>query len=137
MNRDSRRESGIVDVAHYLVQAEARFLKCVQKLRIGMIFLHGNCQEREGHATDDQQNRRGKRRGDGFADLSYVHDAAGEIAADIEGFTVVALKSTVPVGTNDDVEAIIRKLRAFVWVAYGLGAIAVIAFKDRHRDFGF
>ena len=51
------------------------------------------------------------RRGDGFADLSYVHDAAGEIAADIEGFTVVALKSTVPVGTNDDVEAIIRKLR--------------------------
>jgi len=33
--------------------------------------------------------------------------------------------------------AIIRKLRAFVWVAYGLGAIAVIAFKDRHRNFGF
>jgi len=51
------------------------------------------------------------RRGDGFADLSYVHDAAGEIAADMEGFTVVALKSTVPVGTNDDVDAIIRKLR--------------------------
>jgi UDPglucose 6-dehydrogenase len=51
------------------------------------------------------------RRGDGFADLSYVHDAAAEIAADIEGFTVVAIKSTVPVGTNDDVEAIIRKLR--------------------------
>jgi hypothetical protein len=33
--------------------------------------------------------------------------------------------------------AIIRKLRAFIWVAYGLGAIAVIAFKDRHRGFGF
>jgi UDPglucose 6-dehydrogenase len=51
------------------------------------------------------------RRGDGFADLSYVHDAAAEIAAQIEGFTVVAIKSTVPVGTNDDVETIIRKLR--------------------------
>src|SRR5262249_14253694 len=35
------------------------------------------------------------RRGDGFADLSYVHDAAAEIAAEIEGFTVVAIKSTV------------------------------------------
>jgi UDPglucose 6-dehydrogenase len=51
------------------------------------------------------------RRGDGFADLSYVHDAAAEIAAEIEGFTVVAIKSTAPVGTNDDVETIIRKLR--------------------------
>jgi len=51
------------------------------------------------------------RRGDRFADLSYVHDAAAEIAADIEGFTVIVIKSTVPVGTNDDVETIIRKLR--------------------------
>src|SRR5437763_8427843 len=51
------------------------------------------------------------RRGDGFADLSYVYDAANEIAPEIEGFTVIAMKSTVPVGTNDDVEAIIRKLR--------------------------
>jgi len=51
------------------------------------------------------------RRGDGFADLSYVHDAAAETAAEIAGFTVVAIKSTVPVGTNDDVETIIRKLR--------------------------
>jgi len=50
------------------------------------------------------------RRGDGFADLSYVHDAAAETAAEIAGFTVVAIKSTVPVGTNDDVETIIRKL---------------------------
>jgi hypothetical protein len=33
--------------------------------------------------------------------------------------------------------AIIRKLRAFVWVAYGLGAIALITLKDRHRNFGF
>ena len=51
------------------------------------------------------------RRGDGFADLSYVYDAARGIAAEIEGYTVVTIKSTVPVGTNDEVDAIIRKLR--------------------------
>jgi UDPglucose 6-dehydrogenase len=51
------------------------------------------------------------RRGDGFADLSYVYDAANEIAPEIEGFTVIAIKSTVPVGTNDEVDAIFRKLR--------------------------
>ncbi len=49
------------------------------------------------------------RRGDGFADLSYVYDAAREIAREMDGFTVVVTKSTVPVGTNDEVEAIIRK----------------------------
>lgn len=51
------------------------------------------------------------RHGDGFADLSYVYKAAGEIAAEIRGFTVIVIKSTVPVGTNDEVDAIIRKLR--------------------------
>jgi UDPglucose 6-dehydrogenase len=51
------------------------------------------------------------RRGDGFADLSYVYNAANEIAPEIEGFTVIAIKSTVPVGTNDEVDAIVRKLR--------------------------
>ena len=51
------------------------------------------------------------RRGDGFADLSYVYDAAREIAREMNGFTVVVTKSTVPVGTNDEVEAIIRKTR--------------------------
>ena len=51
------------------------------------------------------------RRGDGFADLTYLYDAAREIAAHMQGFTVVVTKSTVPVGTNDEVEAIIRKLR--------------------------
>ena len=51
------------------------------------------------------------RRGDGFADLSFVYDAAREIAADIDGFTVIVTKSTVPVGTNDEVDGIIRKLR--------------------------
>jgi UDPglucose 6-dehydrogenase len=49
------------------------------------------------------------RRGDGHADLSYVYAAAKEIAGLIEGFTVVVTKSTVPVGTGDEVEAIIRK----------------------------
>jgi UDPglucose 6-dehydrogenase len=49
------------------------------------------------------------RRGDGHADLSYVHEAAREIAAAISHFTVVITKSTVPVGTGDEVEAIIRK----------------------------
>ena len=49
------------------------------------------------------------RRGDGHADLSYVYAAAEEIAGLIEGFTVVVTKSTVPVGTGDEVEAIIRK----------------------------
>src|SRR5260370_11319273 len=51
------------------------------------------------------------RRGDGFADLSYVYDAAREIAAEMDGFTVIVIKSTVPVGTNDEVDAIIRKVR--------------------------
>jgi len=49
------------------------------------------------------------RRGDGHADLSYVYAAAEEIARLIEGFTVIVTKSTVPVGTGDEVEDIIRK----------------------------
>lgn len=51
------------------------------------------------------------RRGDGFADLSYVYAASEEIAANMDGFTVVVTKSTVPVGTGDEVEAIIAKAR--------------------------
>ncbi len=51
------------------------------------------------------------RRGDGFADLSFIYAAAQAVAAEIADFTVVATKSTVPVGTNDEIEAIIRKLR--------------------------
>jgi len=47
--------------------------------------------------------------GDGHADLSYVYAAAEEIAPLLEGFTVVVDKSTVPVGTGDEVEAIIRR----------------------------
>ena len=49
------------------------------------------------------------RRGDGHADLSYVYAAAEEIAGLIDGFTVIVTKSTVPVGTGDEVEAIMRR----------------------------
>ncbi|TCL72968.1 UDP-glucose/GDP-mannose dehydrogenase family protein [Rhizobium sp. BK251] len=49
------------------------------------------------------------RRGDGHADLSYVYAAAREIAAHITGFTVLVTKSTVPVGTGDEVERIVRE----------------------------
>jgi UDPglucose 6-dehydrogenase len=51
------------------------------------------------------------RRGDGFADLSFVYDAAREIAAELDGFTIIATKSTVPVGTGDEVDSIVRQLR--------------------------
>jgi UDPglucose 6-dehydrogenase len=49
------------------------------------------------------------RRGDGHADLSYVYAAAREIAKAISKFTVIVTKSTVPVGTGDEVERIINK----------------------------
>jgi len=51
------------------------------------------------------------RRGDGFADLSYVYAATREIAQAISGYTVIVTKSTVPVGTGDEVERIVRELR--------------------------
>jgi UDPglucose 6-dehydrogenase len=51
------------------------------------------------------------RRGDGHADLSFVYDAAREIAGALAGYTVVITKSTVPVGTGDEVERIIREAR--------------------------
>ena len=49
------------------------------------------------------------RRGDGHADLSYVYAAAREIADNLDGFAVVVTKSTVPVGTGDEVERVIRE----------------------------
>jgi len=51
------------------------------------------------------------RRDDGHADLSYIYDAAREIAVALDGFTVVIAKSTVPVGTCDDIERIIWEQR--------------------------
>ena len=51
-----------------------------------------------------------ERRGDGHADLSYVHAAAEEIAPLLRDYTVVVTKSTVPVGTGDEVEAILSRV---------------------------
>jgi UDPglucose 6-dehydrogenase len=58
------------------------------------------------------------RRGDGHADLSYVFGAAEEIARALRGPVVVVTKSTVPVGTGDEVERIIRETapEARAWV---------------------
>jgi UDPglucose 6-dehydrogenase len=57
------------------------------------------------------------RRGDGHADLSYVYAAAREIAAALTNFTVVITKSTVPVGTGDEVERLIREANPSAEVA--------------------
>ncbi len=51
------------------------------------------------------------RRGDGHADLSYVYGAAKEIAENLDHYTVVVTKSTVPVGTGREVARIIRETR--------------------------
>jgi UDPglucose 6-dehydrogenase len=51
------------------------------------------------------------RRGDGHADLTFVYQAAREVAEAARGFLVIATKSTVPVGTGDEVERIVRKAR--------------------------
>ena len=52
------------------------------------------------------------RRGDGLADLSYVFDAAEEIAEYISGYTVIVTKSTVPVGTGKKIFKIIQQKRS-------------------------
>ncbi len=49
------------------------------------------------------------RHGDGFADLSYVYDAARRLAVHLEGYTLIVNKSTVPVGTARNVERVIRE----------------------------
>jgi hypothetical protein len=63
------------------------------------------------------------RRGDGHADLSYVFGATEEIARALKKPAVVVTKSTVPVGTGDEVERIIREtnhIRAFDVLPNGL-----------------
>ena len=50
------------------------------------------------------------RRGDGHADLSYIYEAAEEIAKNLIGYTVVVTKSTVPVGTGNKIKNIIKKI---------------------------
>src|SRR5690606_27301736 len=52
------------------------------------------------------------RRGDGHADLSFVYEAAREIGRNLTGPAVVVTKSTVPVGTGDEVERILREAGA-------------------------
>lgn len=51
------------------------------------------------------------RRGDGHADLSYIFAAVEEIAPHLQGFTVIATKSTVPVGTSRKIEKMLEELR--------------------------
>ncbi|MGL4325708.1 MAG: UDP-glucose dehydrogenase family protein [Beijerinckiaceae bacterium] len=51
------------------------------------------------------------RRGDGHADLTYVFDAARDIARAMTGYAVIVTKSTVPVGTGDEVERVMREVR--------------------------
>jgi len=50
------------------------------------------------------------RRGDGHADLTYVYEAAEKIAKNLDGYTVIVNKSTVPVGTGAEVKNIIKKI---------------------------
>jgi len=57
------------------------------------------------------------RRGDGHADLTYVHAASEEVASLVDGFTVLVTKSTVPVGTGDEIEALIRRVNPSADVA--------------------
>ena len=58
------------------------------------------------------------RRGDGHADLSYVYSAAREIAEALTAPALIVTKSTVPVGTGDEVERIVREAAPAVqtWV---------------------
>ena len=51
------------------------------------------------------------RRGDGHADLTYVFEAVREIIPHVGNFAVIAVKSTVPVGTGDEIDRIVREMR--------------------------
>ena len=51
------------------------------------------------------------RRGDGHADLTYVYAAAAALAPFLQGYTIIVMKSTVPVGTSDEIERILRSRR--------------------------
>ena len=51
------------------------------------------------------------RRGDGFADLTFIHQAVRDIARALRHYTVIVTKSTVPVGTGDEVDRIVREIR--------------------------
>ena len=57
------------------------------------------------------------RRGDGHSDLTFVYEAAREIAEAVDGDTVIVTKSTVPVGTGDEIERIVRNTRPDMQIA--------------------
>jgi len=57
------------------------------------------------------------RRGDGYADLSYVYRAVEDLTPHLNGFTVISTKSTVPVGTSREIERRILALREDVDIA--------------------
>jgi UDPglucose 6-dehydrogenase len=57
------------------------------------------------------------RRGDGYADLSYVHQAVEDLAPHLNGFTVITTKSTVPVGTSREIERRLKKVNPAADVA--------------------
>ncbi len=89
---------------------------------LGELVTRNVAQERLSFSTDLKSAVNGadavfvavgtpSRRGDGHADLTYVHAAARDIAAALSGFTVIVTKSTVPVGTGDEVERIVREAR--------------------------
>jgi len=67
------------------------------------------------------------RRGDGHADLRYVYAAAHELARALDGPCVVVVKSTVPVGTGDEVERIMREVRT-------VGDISVVSNPEFLRE---
>ena len=50
------------------------------------------------------------RRGDGHADLKYIYEAAEQIAKNINEYTVIVTKSTVPIGTGDEIKKLIKKI---------------------------
>ena len=71
------------------------------------------------------------RRGDGYADLSYVFKAVEEVAPHLTGFTVITTKSTVPVGTSREIERRLRALRPERF------AVAPMEFLSEAPPFGF
>jgi UDPglucose 6-dehydrogenase len=56
------------------------------------------------------------RRGDGYADLSFVYAAVRQLAPLLSDSTVIVTKSTVPIGTGDEVERILREMRPDITV---------------------
>mgnify|MGYP001221851288 CR=1 FL=1 len=54
------------------------------------------------------------RRGDGHADLSFVYEVAREISGKITDYAVIVTKSTVPVGTGDEIERLIKEINSSI-----------------------